>query len=126
MYYDLLARIQNAERAGKESVIGRFSKLSFAVARILKDEGYVGEVHKKSVGKLDHIEIRLLKGAKARAITGFKIISKPSRRLYVTAQNLRSVRQGHGTAVISTSKGVMTGKEAKKNNIGGEYLFEVW
>lgn len=126
MHYDLLAKIQNAERAKKESVTTRFSKFDFAVAKILKEEGYLGEVLKKTVGKLEYIEIRLPKGKKAREISGFKVISKPSRRLYVGAQNLKSVRQGYGTAVVSTSRGVMTGKDARKGNIGGEFLFEIW
>ena len=126
MHYDLLAKIQNAERAKKESVTTRFSKFDFAVAKILKEEGYLGEVLKKTVGKLEYIEIRLPKGKKAREINGFKVISKPSRRLYVGAQNLKSVRQGYGTAVVSTSRGVMTGRDARKGNIGGEFLFEIW
>jgi small subunit ribosomal protein S8 len=126
MHYDLLAKIQNAERAKKESVMTRFSKFDFAVAKILKEEGYLGEVLKKTIGKLEYIDIKLSKGKKAREIGGFKVISKPSRHLYVTAQNLKAVRQGYGTAVISTSKGVMTGKDARKSNVGGEYLFEIW
>ncbi len=126
MHYDLLAKIQNAERAKKESTTTRFSKFDFAVAKILKEEGYVGEVLKKTIGKLEYLEIKMPKGKKAREINGFKIISKPSRHLYVGAQNLKSVRQGYGTAVVSTSKGVMSGKDARKNNVGGEYLFEIW
>lgn len=124
MHYDLLVRIKNAESAEKDSLTANFSKLDLAISKVLLEGGYIKDVQKKSVGRKDFLEIKLLRGGKA--INGFKIISKPGRRMYVGSEEIRSVRQGYGLAVISTSRGVMSNKEAHKKKVGGEYLFEIW
>lgn len=126
MYYDLLAKLKNAERAKKESVTVPFSKMDFAVAKILAQAGYVGDAQKKTIGRREYLEVRLPRGKKAHVINDFKIQSKPSRRLYVGHQDLKRVKHGYGISVISTPQGVMSNKEARKNKVGGEYLFEIW
>ena len=126
MYYDLIVKIRNAESAKKETLTTPFSKMDFAVAKILEKSGFLHDVQKKTVEKKNFLEIRLPKGKNDRLITGFKIVSKPSRRIYVNSQNLKSVRQGFGIGVLSTSSGVMNNKEARKAKVGGEYLFEIW
>lgn len=127
MYYDLLAKIVNAERAKKGTLTTRFSKLDFAVAKILAKAGYLADFQKKSIGRKSFIEIKFNKhNAKTPLISGFKVMSKPSRRLYVDYRNIRLVKQGYGLGVISTSRGVMSSKEARKNKVGGEYLFQIW
>ena len=126
MYYDLLAKIQNAERAaGKNEFTTSFSKADFAIGKILMEAGYLKDVQKKTVGRRQYLEIGLLKG-RGRVINGFRIFSKPSRRLYVDYRGIKQVKSGYGIGVISTSKGLMSNKDAKKNKVGGESLFEIW
>lgn len=126
MYYDLLVKIKNAEAAKKPSLTSLFSGMDFAVAEVLSKAGYIGGVCKKSVGQRNVLELKLAHGKNGPAVTGFKIMSKPSRRLYADYRSLRPVRQGYGLAVLSTSRGIMSNKDAKKQKVGGEYLFEIW
>ena len=125
MYYSLLVKIKNAERSGKEKLTVPFSKFDLAVSKVLAEEGYVKSADKKNVGRHGAIEVKLA-GGKVPAISGFKILSKPSRRIYVDCRSLRPVKQGYGIGVLSTPKGVMSNKTARKNKVGGEYLFEIW
>jgi len=126
MYYHLLPKIKNALAARKEKLIVPFSKMDFAVLKALEGAGYLKNVEKETVGKKSVVVARLAYQDKEGVFGDFKLISKPSRHRYVDYRSLRSVRQGYGIGVLSTSKGIMTNKEAKKNKIGGEYLFEVW
>lgn len=126
MYYDLLPRIKNAGVAQKESFTAPYSNLDLAVARILVEAGYLKSAEKRTIGKKNFLEIGLKYYKKKPAMTDFRLISKPSRHIYSSYRELRPVRQNYGFAVISTPKGVMTGKEAKKQKVGGEYLFEIW
>lgn len=126
MYYDLLPKIKNAVRAQKDKLTVPFSRMDFAVATALVNGGYAKGVEKETVGKKNFIVIRLAYKDKKSAVNDFKTISKPSRHYYIDYRSLRPVKQGHGLGVISTSKGVMTDKEARKNKLGGEYLFEIW
>lgn len=125
MYYDLLTQIKNAEAARRKSLRTSFSKLDHSVAEILAKHGFIKEVKKKVIGKKKFLDIDLSNKSHTE-ILQFKIISKPSRHLYVKSQELFPVKQGYGLSVISTSQGLMTGGEAKKRRLGGEYLFEVW
>ena len=125
MYYDLLPKLKNAEAAGKEVILTPFSKMDFSVCKILIDGGYLKDAKEKSLGRKKFIEIRLFDRGK-RAFNGIKIISKPRRHLYFQYADLKAVKSGYGLGVISTSKGVMSQKEAKKRKVGGEYLFQVW
>ncbi len=126
MHYDLLAKIKNATAAHKEKIVVPFSKMDFAVLKVLVDAGYLKSVEKGAVGRKNFISARIAYKDKKGIMSDFKVMSKPSRHTYTDYRSLRSVMQGHGLAVLSTSKGIMTGKEARKNRIGGEYLFQIW
>jgi small subunit ribosomal protein S8 len=126
MYYDLLPRIKNAGAAQKENFLTPYSNLDLAIGQILVDAGYLKSAEKKVIGKKNYIEIVMKYYKKKPAMTDFRLISKPSRHIYSTYRELRPVRQHFGFSVISTPKGVMTNKEAKKQKVGGEYLFEIW
>jgi len=108
-----------------------FSNIKFRIAQILKEGGFIQDIEKKKKkakkAELDYISLSLRYGEdKMPGISGFRIISRPSRHMYVGAKEVKPVRSGFGIAVISTSKGVMSSKEAKKQGLGGEMLFEVW
>lgn len=124
---DMLTRVRNASRALKDEVAVPSSKLLEAIARILKREGYVddysveqGEYCKVLVIKLKYTHDR------KQVITGIRRMSKPGRREYVPSTRLPKVLGGLGIAILSTSKGVMTSKEAAGHNVGGEVLCYVW
>lgn len=128
---DMLIRISNAQAVGKEQIWIPFSKMKFKIGQILKEGGWITEIEKKAKkaqkADLDYIFITLKYDQdKNPAISGFKIISKPSRHMYFGVGDIKSVRSGFGLGVISTSKGVMSSKEARKLGIGGEMLFEIW
>ncbi|HEY4517454.1 MAG TPA: 30S ribosomal protein S8 [Candidatus Paceibacterota bacterium] len=124
---DFIIRLKNAGAVKKESVSVPFSALKLAVAEKLKDAGFVASIDKKGkkvrktldvVLKYDHDGIHVIHGVKR--------ISKPGRRMYRSVSEIMPVRYGHGTLVLSTPKGILTGKEARKQNVGGEALFEIW
>jgi small subunit ribosomal protein S8 len=126
MYYDLLSKIKNATMARKDKMIVPFSRMDFAIANVLVTGGYLKSVEKETTGKKSVMIIRIGVKNKKGMMTDFRIMSKPSRHLYRDYRSLHPVRQGYGLAVMSTSKGIMTEKEARKGKIGGEYLFEIW
>jgi len=126
MHYSILSELKNAVRAQKDKMILPFSKMDFAILKKLAENGYVKSVEKEAVGKKNIIVVRLAYKAKVSPVNDFKITSKPSRHTYIDYRSLNTVRQGHGLSMLSTSQGIMTGKEARKNKIGGEYLFEIW
>lgn len=122
---DMLTRIRNASQVKKPEVRIPYSNLKYAVAKILAEEGYVGAVEKVAAG---HGEIRLtLKytGGEA-AIRNITRVSKPGLRAYAGYAELPRVLSDHGIAIVSTSQGVMTNKEARKRKLGGEVLCEVF
>ena len=127
----MLIRIKNAQAVGNEQVSVPFSNMKLKIAQILKDSGFVMDVERRKKkakkAELEYLVITLKYGEENRPrIGGFKIISKPSRHMYAGAKEIKSVRSGYGVGIISTSKGIMNSKEAKKQNLGGEMLFEVW
>ena len=126
MYTDLLIKIKNAQQAKKESLKTSYSKMDLAIAEILAANKYVEAVEKKGRLPKRAIEIKLKYENGEGAISGIKFISRPSRKIYTGYKDLRSVRQGYGLGVISTSRGLMTVKEAKKSRVGGQFLFEIW
>ncbi|RJQ29574.1 30S ribosomal protein S8 [Candidatus Parcubacteria bacterium] len=126
MYTDLLAKIKNAELARKESITTPFSKMDFAIAKALAQANYLKDVQKRTIGHKMFIDIKLVYRGGKPGITDFKIMSKPSRRLYVGYRDLRRIKQGYGLAVLSTPKGISVNTDARKAKVGGEYLFEVW
>ena len=128
---DMLIRIKNAQAVGQEHVLVPFSKVKFKIAEILKDSGFIKDIEKKTKkgkkSELDYLSIALKYGEdKLPGIKGLKIISRPSRHMYVGAKDIKMVRSGYGIAMISTSKGLMSSKDARKQGLGGEILFEVW
>ena len=124
---DMLTRIRNANTAKHETVDIPASKIKKAIADILVDEGYVRSYQIIEDGKQGIIKVTLKYGTgKARTIQGIRRVSKPGLRKYTTCEDMPSVLRGLGIAIISTSKGIMTGKSAKKENVGGEVLAFVW
>ena len=103
-----------------------FSNMDLAVAKILVQAHYLREARKKVIDKKSFLEIDLPSKGSGGTLNDFKIFSKPGRRLYKNYRNLKPVRQGYGLAVLSTPKGIMDNIEARKNKVGGEYLFEIW
>lgn len=124
---DMLTRIRNANSMGYEEVSVPSSKLKVELARILKEEGFIKDYKVVSEGVEKNIQLTLKYGKKKeKVITGLKRISKPGLRVYVRSDEVPKVLNGLGIAIISTSKGIMTDKEARKLNIGGEVLAYVW
>ena len=124
---DMLTRIRNANSMGYEEVTVPASKLKVELARILKEEGFIKEYKVVSENVEKNIILTLKYGnKKERVITGLKRISKPGLRVYVKSDEVPKVLNGLGIAIISTSKGIMTDKEARKQNLGGEVLAYVW
>lgn len=129
MYYDLLAKIKNAARARKELIQTSYSGMDLAVAKLLVRAGYLKSAHKKEVGKKQFLEVKVAfkgKEGKDPVLTDFKLVSKPGRRIYSSYQELKPVKQNYGISILSTSKGVMTNHEARKEKVGGEHLCEIW
>ena len=124
---DMLTRIRNANSMGYEEVSVPSSKLKVELARILKEEGFIKDYKVENSGVEKNILLTLKYGnKKEKVITGLKRISKPGLRVYVRSDEVPKVLNGLGIAIISTSKGIMTDKEARKQNLGGEVLAYVW
>ncbi len=124
---DMLTRIRNAYSAKHDSVDVPASKVKKAIAQILLDEGYITSFTTEEDGKQGVIHITLKYGQnKSQAITGIRRISKPGLRIYTNVEDMPKVMKGLGIAILSTSKGIMTDKDARKANVGGEVLAFVW
>lgn len=124
---DMLTRIRNANSAKHESVEIPASNLKKAIAQILLDEGFIKAFEVIEDGKQGTIKVTLKYGEnKQRIIQGLRRVSKPGLRIYAASQDLPKVKNGLGIAIVSTSKGLMTDKAARKQNIGGEVLAFVW
>ncbi len=124
---DMLNRIRNAQAVLKETVDIPISNLRYEIAKILEKGGFVAEVEKKGKKTKKVIEITLKYNEKVPVISGLKRISKPGKRIYKKAKELKPVKGGYGIAIISTSKGgLMTDKEARKQKLGGEVICEIW
>jgi len=127
---DMLTTIMNAQAVNKESVTLPFSKMKFDIANVLKTSGYLSGVERKKRKtkkfEQEFIFATLKYDDEEPAISGIKLISRPSRRMYVKVSQIKPVRSGHGMSVVSTPKGVMSSKEARKQKLGGEILFEIW
>jgi small subunit ribosomal protein S8 len=124
---NMLVSMKNASRVSKDRVVVPFSSLKYAIAQCLKDNGYIVEVSKKTQKKnIPVIEIELAYPEGASKIHDVTRMSKPSRRVYMGIQDLHPVKNGHGMVVLSTPKGIMSDKQAKKEQVGGEALFMIW
>ncbi len=119
---DFLTRIRNAQMASHSELVVPYSKIKHSIAEVMKKNNFLTSVEKKKDenGKFDVLVL----GLPAKKLT-LKRISKCGQRIYTSANNIRKVTSGYGIAIISTSKGIMTGYEARALNIGGEYLCEV-
>ena len=123
---DMLTRIRNANQAKHESVEMPASRLKLEILEVLKNEGYISEYEKVEDGKQGVIKVTLKYNNKERVIKGLKKISKPGLRVYVKSTELPKVLNGLGIAVISTSNGIMTDREARQKKLGGEVIAFVW
>jgi small subunit ribosomal protein S8 len=126
---DMLTRIRNANKALQESTRMPSSKLKMEIARILKEEGYIRDYHEDAAGELPYkvLVVDLKYGrSRERVLTGLKRISKPGRRIYASKDRLPRVLGGMGTAILSTSRGVITSRTAEREGIGGEVICFVW
>lgn len=124
---DMLTRIRNANSAKHDTVDVPASNLKKSVAQILLDEGYIKNFQVIEDGKQGIIRIALKYGPnKSMVITGLRRVSKPGLRMYTSCEDMPKVLKGLGVAIVSTSKGVMTDKQARKENIGGEVLAFIW
>jgi len=124
---DLLARIRNAGQAKHAELVCPSSKLKLAVTKVLVENGYLDSVTVEAVDGKPVLRIRLRYGADGQTlIDGMRRVSKPSLRSYVDAKHIPQVRHGLGIAVLSTPRGVLSDREAREANVGGEVVCEVW
>ena len=128
---DFFIRIKNAYLVKKDRAVVPFSKMKYELAKILENKGFVSAVRKKKRVKKSgseqlFLDLKLKYDDGAASFRGVKLISRPSRRIYLKKSELRPVRNGYGILIISTSKGIMTGDEAKKMGLGGQAIAEVW
>ena len=124
---DMLTRIRNASSAKHDSVKIPASNMKKAIAQILVDEGYIKGFTVEEDGKQGIMEVQLKYGPnKSQVITGLRRVSKPGLRIYTNCEDMPKVMKGLGIAILSTPKGVMTDKDARKANVGGEVLAFVW
>ena len=124
---DMLTRIRNANSAKHDSVKIPASNMKKAIAQILVDEGYIKSFTVEEDGKQGMLDIQLKYGPnKSQVITGLRRVSKPGLRIYTNVEDMPKVMKGLGIAILSTPKGVMTDKDARKANVGGEVLAFVW
>lgn len=124
---NLINGITNAQARGQKTVDAPYTKLVMEIAELLKKEGYVTDVekHGKDIRKKITIELKYDENG-VPAITGTKRVSKQSARVYKRVNEIHSVKSGFGTIVFSTPAGLLTDKQARKANVGGEALFEIW
>lgn len=123
---NFIVKLKNAGNAGLSDVSTPHSKLKLAICEVLKKEGFIKDFAGKSEKGKQVIAVELFAENRVPKIKGVKRISKPSKRVYRKAAEIRSVKNGYGALILSTSNGVMTGREAKKSKLGGEALFTIW
>lgn len=123
---DYLTRIRNAGNAKHRTVLIPSSKIKVAITEILKEQGYINDFEEIKENIQSQLKIYLKYENGIHSIKEINRISKPGRRIYVGVDNLPRIKNGLGTAIISTSKGVMHDKQAKKFNVGGEFMCSLW
>ena len=123
---DMIIRIKNGSDAGKESVLLPYSKLKESIAVTLEKEGYLKSVAKKGKKVSKQLEVVLAYENGAPIIRGIERVSKLSKRVYVGAKDMKPFRNGFGSVIISTPKGILSEMSARKDNVGGEVLFKIW
>ncbi len=122
----MIIAIKNAGEAGLKSAVIPYSNIKYEIGNLLVKEGYLESIKKIGKKTVKSIELDILYKDKKPKINGVLRVSKVSKRVYIKSKEIRLVRQGHGLIVISTPKGIMTGREARKGNIGGEAMFKIW
>jgi small subunit ribosomal protein S8 len=123
---DMLNQIRNAAAVQKTEILIPLSKIKNEIAAILSKEGYIGEAKKAAKGKIKMLKITLKYENEMPAISGFKRVSKPGQRIYQGFSEIRKVHGGYGMSIISTSKGLMTNKDARYKKMGGEVICQIW
>lgn len=123
---NLIIKLKNASLAKKETISVSYSKYTDAILSLLQKHGYIKSFSKKGKKVIKTCDVEIAYEAGVSKIQGVERVSKLSKRIYRGAKELKPVRQGFGFLVVSTSKGVMTGVEARKANLGGEPLFKIW
>ena len=123
---NMIIMLKNGSLAGKPTVSFPYSKMKNAIAECLKKEKYISQISKKVKKGLPVLEVELTYVDKKPKITEVERISKQSRRVYFGMKDIHSVRNGSGLLVLSTPKGILSGKEARKEQVGGEALFRLW
>ena len=123
---DMIIRIKNSVMAGRKDLLVPHSKVKVALAKILKDFNYIDAYAVQDSEDFKQIRITLKYIGKSPVISGVKRISKPGCRIYKNADAIPSTLNGYGLTILSTNKGIMDGKSARKNNIGGEVLCQIW
>ncbi|MGK0184819.1 MAG: small subunit ribosomal protein S8 [Verrucomicrobiales bacterium] len=123
---DFLTRLKNASRAGKDDFRAPYSKMKGEIARILKEEGYIWSYDVDTSGKFPEIHVKAKYLESTPALTDLKRVSRPGLRRYAGSGEVPKVLGGMGISIVSTSRGVMTGTQARKQNVGGEVLAFVW
>lgn len=123
---NMLNMIKNANGRSHESITVPYSKIKHAIATCLQKEGYVSSCSKKMRKNHPVLEIELAYVDGSPKVSGVKRVSKSSRRMYMGVKDIRPVRNGYGIVVLSTPKGVLSGKDARKEMVGGEVLFTLW
>jgi small subunit ribosomal protein S8 len=123
---DFLARVRNGARAQKQEVLIPYSKIKAEIARIFKEEGYISDYSIDTSGAYPRIKVVNKLVDRSSAIAGLRRVSRPGLRRYVGADEIPRVLGGMGLAILSTSRGILSGREARKQKIGGELLAYVW
>ncbi len=123
---NMLIAIKNANFVNKESVSFPSSKMKIAILELLKNEGYIKTFNVTEGVKAKAEAILLYKNKTTPRISGVKRVSKPSKRIYLGVKDIYPVKYGHGICVLSTPKGILNEKQARKEMVGGEVLFEIW
>jgi small subunit ribosomal protein S8 len=123
---DMLTRIRNASRARHEDVLVPASRTKLAIARILKEEGFIEDFAEFQEGPRSQLRIRLRYVGRVPVVSGLKRISKPGLRVYAAKTDIPRVLGGLGVVIVSTSQGIMTGQQARRGQLGGEILAYVW
>jgi small subunit ribosomal protein S8 len=123
---DFLTRLRNAASTRNAAVKAPYSKIKAEIARILKQEGYITDYEVDTTGQFPEIRVATKVVNRSSAITGIKRVSKPGLRRYVASGEIPRVLGGMGVSILSTPRGIVTGREAKKQNVGGELLAYVW
>lgn len=123
---NMVNMIKNANRAGREFVVVPYSKIKFAIANCLKNEGYLKSVSKKSRKGFPVLELELVYIDDQPKVNGVERVSKLSCRVYAGVRDIKPTRNGYGMTVLTTPKGILTNKQARKELVGGEVLFKIW